>query len=233
MLPVAILAGGLGTRMRPVTESIPKAMIEVCGEPFVSHQLHLLARSGVKSVVLCTGYLGEQIMSFVGTGERFGLSVTYSSDWPELLGTGGALKKALPLLGEKFMILYGDSYLDVSYRDVAEFFIRACKKALMTLYKNLENYDTNNVIFKENEIVLYSKKYHDPRMNYIDYGLLGIEASVLLNYRKQKFDLADVFEELSLRKEIVSYVVSNRFYEIGSFKGRNDFANFLEFGETV
>lgn len=233
MLPVAILAGGLGTRMRPMTERIPKAMIEVCGEPFVSHQLHLLARSGVKSVVLCTGYLGEQIMSFVGTGERFDLSVTYSSDWPELLGTGGALKKALPLLGKKFMILYGDSYLDIPYYDIAGFFIRTRKKALMTLYENLGNYDTSNVIFEKNEIIFYSKRQHDPRMKYIDYGLLGIESSVLSNYRKQKFDLADIFEELSLRREIIGYVVPNRFYEIGSIKGKNDFTNFLEAGEKA
>src|ERR1700759_3257858 len=117
-LPVAILAGGLATRMRPVTERIPKALIEVAGLPFVAHQLALLRREGVERVVLCVGFLGEMIEASIGDGARFGLSVAYSFDGEKLLGTGGALRHAQPMLGEQFFVLYGDSYLDIAYAPV-------------------------------------------------------------------------------------------------------------------
>src|SRR5271163_370338 len=115
MFAVAILAGGLATRMRPVTERIPKSMIEVAGRPFIEHQLELLQAENVKNVVLCVGHLGEMIQAHIGDGKRFGLSVSYSFDGERLLGTGGALRRALPLLGHDFFVLYGDSYLDISY----------------------------------------------------------------------------------------------------------------------
>src|SRR5512133_904030 len=100
--PVAILAGGLATRLRPITETIPKSLIEVCGEPFIAHQLRLLRSRGIEEVVLCIGYLGEQIEKVIGTGSAFGLRVRYSFDGKELLGTGGAIRRALDLLGEDF-----------------------------------------------------------------------------------------------------------------------------------
>ena len=115
-LPVAILAGGLATRLRPITEKIPKSLVDVAGEPFIVRQLDYLFRQRVRDVVLCIGYLGEMIEAVVGDGSRFGLRVSYSIDGPILLGTGGALRRAAPLLGEAFFVLYGDSYLPVDYR---------------------------------------------------------------------------------------------------------------------
>ena len=117
MPPIAILAGGLATRLRPLTTGIPKSMVEVAGAPFIEHQLRLLVREGFKAIVLCTGHLGDQIESFVGNGSRFGCSVQYSKDGSTPLGTGGALLRAAPLLGTSFMVTYGDSYLDTLLRE--------------------------------------------------------------------------------------------------------------------
>jgi len=147
MPPLALLAGGLATRLRPLTATIPKALVEVAGEPFIAHQLRLLRREGVSRVVMCTGYRGEQIAEYVGDGGRFGLTVEYSQDGDRLLGTGGALKKALPLLGAEFLVMYGDSYLDIPFAPVVAAFRASHAKGLMVVYRNEGRYDKSNVIF--------------------------------------------------------------------------------------
>ncbi|MCB1744576.1 MAG: NTP transferase domain-containing protein, partial [Gammaproteobacteria bacterium] len=119
---IAVLAGGLATRMRPLTETCPKALLEVAGEPFVFHQLRLFARNGLRRAVLLTGYLGEMIEDAVGDGGRFGITVDYVPDGETLLGTGGALRRALPHLPGQFFVTYGDSYLDIDYGAVADAF---------------------------------------------------------------------------------------------------------------
>ena len=215
MLPVAILAGGLATRMRPLTETIPKALLNVANEPFIFHQLRLLRRNEIQDVVLCVGYLGEQIKAVVGDGSSFGMNVTYSSDWPELRGTGGALKKALPLLGEHFMVLYGDSYLDIPYTEVTETFIRSGQPALMTVYRNANQHDTSNVIYRNGRIEVYDKRHYIPEMDYIDYGLGCLSASLFLA-QPNSFDLADIYSALATQGKLVGYEVHSRFYEIGS-----------------
>ena len=218
MLPVAILAGGLATRMRPLTETIPKALLNVANEPFIFHQLRLLRRIEIQDVVLCVGYLGEQIKAVVGDGSSFGMNVTYSSDWPELRGTGGALKKALPLLGEHFMVLYGDSYLDIPYTEVTETFIRSGQPALMTVYRNANQHDTSNVIYRNGRIEVYDKRHYIPEMDYIDYGLGCLSASLFLA-QPNSFDLADIYSALATQGKLVGYEVHSRFYEIGSPAG--------------
>ena len=157
-IPVAILAGGLATRLRPVTEKIPKSLVPVAGKPFLAHQLELLRSRGICRAVLCVGYLGDMIQHDFGDGSAFGIQLDYSFDGPQLLGTGGAVKQALPLLGEEFFVLYGDSYLPVEYRSVAEFFRRSGKLGCMTVYRNEGRYDTSNVVFGDGEIAVYDKK---------------------------------------------------------------------------
>src|SRR4051812_20102911 len=110
MLPIAILAGGLATRLRPITETIPKALVEIAGEPFLAHQLRLLRGNGYERIVMCAGYRGEMIRDFAGDGGAFGLHIDYSFDGPTLLGTAGAIARALPMLGDAFSVIYGDSY---------------------------------------------------------------------------------------------------------------------------
>lgn len=215
--PVAILAGGLATRLRPLTDKIPKVLVPVAGKPFLAHQLELLRRHGITRVVLCLGHLGEMVRQQFGDGSAHGVRLDYSFDGPTLLGTGGALKQALPSLGEKFFVLYGDSYLPIEFGPVAESFERSGKLGLMTVYRNEGRYDTSNVVFADDEIKVYDKKSRLPEMRHIDYGLSVFRAEALEEYAAGvKFDLAELMQRLVARRQLAGYEVLTRFYEIGS-----------------
>lgn len=220
LFPVAILAGGLATRLRPITETIPKALVAVAGKPFIAWQLEYLYAQGIRDVVICVGYLGGMIQCAVGTGERFGLQVRYSFDGPNLLGTGGALKAALPLLGEHFFVLYGDSYLPVDFPAAQDAYVRSGKSALMTVLENCDRWDKSNVAFVDGRVVEYNKRTPRSQMTYIDYGLGLVSGSVFGTYPDHSpFDLADVYEELSVNQQLAGLEVHQRFYEIGSHSG--------------
>ena len=176
--PVAILAGGLATRLRPVTDKTPKALLSVAGEPFLVHQLRLLHSHGLRKIVLCVGYLGEMIKTTIGDGSDLGLQIVYSFDGPTLRGTGGALKRALPMLGERFLVIYGDSYMPVDYSAIVEAFVRSRKPALMTVFENEGRWDASNVWFEAGEIRRYDKKLRTPEMRHIDYGIAVLNSRV-------------------------------------------------------
>ena len=217
---MAILAGGLATRLRPVTEKIPKLLVEVAGEPFFSHQLRLLKAQGLTRLVLCVGHLGEQIVARYGDGSAHGVDIRYSFDGPRLLGTGGALIRALPLLGDAFYVLYGDSYLPVDYRAVGQAFLASGRAGLMTVFENHGAYDTSNVWFEGGHIRLYSKTDRLPQMHHIDYGLGVFRAEAFAACpRDAVVDLAAVQSELSRRGELAGHEIRERFYEIGSPAG--------------
>jgi NDP-sugar pyrophosphorylase family protein len=227
-LPVAILAGGLATRLRPITEKVPKLLIDVAGEPFFFHQLRLLKQKGLTRIVLCVGYLGEMIVEQYGDGAKLGVRIDYSFDGEKLLGTGGALIRALPKLGEAFYVLYGDSYLPIDYLDVGRCFLASRKQGLMTIFENHEHYDAGNVWFENEQIRVYDKKNKSPQMRHIDYGLGLLRASALDDYpRDAVVDLAAVQTELSRRGELAAYEVKQRFYEIGSHVGLNELDQLL------
>lgn len=231
MLPVAILAGGIATRLRPITESIPKSLVEVSGRPFIEWQLEWLRKEGVKRVVLCVGHLGASIEKVVGDGRRFKLKVAYSYDGDKLLGTGGALRRALPLLGEAFFVLYGDSLLTCRFASVEAAFLAAGKPALMTVFENEGRWDTSNVIFREGKIVLHDKKEISPDMRHIDYGLGVLTTSALERYPDgQPFDLSTVYAELLNRGELAGFEIKERFYEIGSIDGLRETEAFFRGG---
>lgn len=228
MPPLALLAGGLATRMRPATEKIPKALLEVAGEPFVFHQLRYLHRQGIERVVICAGFLGEMIEAAVAGGGRFGLDVAYSFDWPDLLGTGGALVKALPLLGPEFLVLYGDSYLPTAFAPVVAAFRAAGKPALMTVYPNGGRWDSSNVEFEAGVLRRYSKTQRTKAMRHIDYGLGVLRAEAFGGWTDRgKFDLADLYGALVDRGDLIGYEVPDRFYEIGSPEGWRETDAFL------
>jgi NDP-sugar pyrophosphorylase family protein len=232
-IPVAILAGGLATRLRPITEKIPKSLVPVAGKPFLAHQLELLQSRGIRRAVLCIGYLGEMIQHEFGDGRAFGVQLDYSFDGPKLLGTGGAIKRALPLLGGEFFVLYGDSYLPVEYRSIAEFFRHGGKLGCMTVYRNEGRYDTSNVVFRNGEIAVYDKKNRPPEMRHIDYGLSLFKASVFESYSAdQPFDLAEVMSKLVRERQLVGYEVKERFYEIGSPAGLSELEILLKTGKA-
>jgi NDP-sugar pyrophosphorylase family protein len=228
MFPVAILAGGLATRLRPVTEKIPKCLVEINGEPFLAHQLRLLVRNGIRQVTLCLGYHGEMVRDYAGDGTRFGMEIRYSFDGAQLRGTAGAIRQALRFLGDRFFVLYGDSYLPCDYRAVQQAFEAAGKPALMTVYHNRDQWDASNVRFENGRILAYDKKLRTPEMRYIDYGLGIFHASVFHMVPEEgAHDLADLYGRLLARGELAGFEVGERFYEAGSFQGIAELSEYL------
>jgi NDP-sugar pyrophosphorylase family protein len=228
-LPMAILVGGLATRLRPLTEKMPKSLVEINGQPFLVHQLKLLRDAGIEEVVICAWYQGEKIQTYAGDGHQFGIKIAYSFDGKHPLGTGGALKKALPFLGDAFFILYGDSYLPCDYSAVEKAFFVSKKDGLMTVYHNKDLGDKSNVQFENGKILAYDKKNRTPQTEHIDYGLGILKTSIFTNYPEgQVFDLAEVYQHLMKEDQLAGYEIANRFYEIGSFSGIKDLENYLK-----
>lgn len=218
--PLALLAGGLATRMRPLTENVPKSLLRVDGEPFLAHQLTLLAEQGVNDIVICCGHLGKQIEAFAGDGSRFGCRVRYSCDGDVLLGTGGALRRALPLLSESFFVMYGDSYLLADPARAWRTFLAAGQPALMTVLRNDGKWDASNVEIRDGKIICYDKLGRVPDLRYIDYGLSLMRANVLEAWPdREPFDLSVVMAVLAAKGKLAAHEVHGRFYEIGSPEG--------------
>jgi len=226
--PVAILAGGLATRLRPLTERIPKALINIAGLPFAEHQLRLLQRQGIKRAVFCVGFLGEQVRDTLGDGRRWDMRLEYSFDGATLLGTGGALKRALPLLGESFFVMYGDSYLECDFAPIWLAFKNSGKLALMTVFHNKNKWETSNILFKSGQILVYEKQKRTPDMRHVDYGLGVFRSEALNDYPEDKaLDLENVYKGLLLKGQLASYEVTSRFYEIGSPSGLEETRKYL------
>lgn len=230
MMPtVLIIAGGAGTRLYPITKTIPKAMIKLAGKPFIAHQLNRLKNDGVTRVVICAGYLGEQLKDYIKDGSGFGLKVDFSFDGKKLLGTAGVIKKALPLLEENFAVMYGDSYLTESFNPIADSFLLSGKKGLMVLFKNNGQWDTSNIVYADGKIIKYDKKNIVSEMKYIDYGLLFFKKEALIGIAEnQVCDLADLCQELIGIDQLAGYEVKQRFFEIGSFRGLEETKRYLE-----
>jgi NDP-sugar pyrophosphorylase family protein len=227
-LPVAILAGGLATRLRPLTEKVPKVLLPVAGKAFLAHQLELLRQQGLTRVVLCLGHLGEMVEQQFGDGRDWDMELAYSFDGPTLLGTGGALRQALPKLGDAFFVLYGDSYLTTPFAPVAEFFERSGQPGLMTVYRNEGRYDTSNVVFRDGRILIYDKNARLPEMHHIDYGLSVFKAAAFEEWPAgEPFDLAEVMQRLVARGQLAGFEVPERFYDIGSPAGLAELESLL------
>src|SRR5580692_3622134 len=228
MFPVAILAGGLATRIHPMTQNLPKALLSIAGKPFIFHQLELLRKQGADRVVLCVGHLAEQVVAAVGNGRQFGLAIQYSFDGRELLGTGGALMQALPLLGESFFVLNGDSYLRCSLVEIQTAFERAGRPALMTVLRNDGRWDRSNVVFRNGEVIEYDKTRWRSDMTHIDFGISVLSSSVFSRYGEPRaFDLADICRDLARIGQLAAVEVSDRFYEVGSVQGIQDTEAYL------
>lgn len=229
-----ILAGGLGLRLRPITETIPKAMVIIENRPFCEYQLDWLSRQSIDEVVFCIGYLGEQIASHLGDGSRWGVTVRYVNEGRELKGTGGALRLAYDngLLAESFFVLYGDSFLPIEFPPVFEAFRKSGQPALMTVMRNEGRWDTSNVVFSSGAISLYDKRPDDAdrqRMSHIDYGLSLLSRDLVRDsiVSGEVTDLATLFRDLSKSGKLAGYEVDQRFYEVGSSAGIADFAEYV------
>jgi NDP-sugar pyrophosphorylase family protein len=227
-VPAALLAGGLATRLRPTTATIPKALVEVDGRPFIDLQLELLRRNGIRRIVLCLGYLGEQVEAHLGDGSAIGMELEYSYDGKTLLGTGGALRRALPLLGEAFWVMYGDSYMDIDYPATLDFFARSSADGLMTVIQNDNRWDRSNVLFEDGRLVRYDKRAPVPEMKHIDYGVALLLRQVVADIPAgATVDLAEVYRDLVAEGRMVGYAVTQRFYEIGTPAGLEETRSYL------
>jgi N-acetyl-alpha-D-muramate 1-phosphate uridylyltransferase len=217
-LPIAILAGGLATRLLPVTSQIPKSLVDVGGRPFAEHQIELLQRNGITDIVFLVGHLGEMVRDALGDGARWGVTLRYVFDGPNPLGTGGSVAAALPHLGDRFFVLYGDSYLECDYAAIEQAFVASGKSGLMTICRNDNRWDRSNVLFTDGRIVSYNKDRQLDQMQHIDYGL-GALSGGALTHDKPPFDLASVYQRLLAHDDLAAFEVPGRFYEIGSHQG--------------
>ena len=219
-MQAVILAGGLGTRLRPITNQIPKVMVPINGKPFLLHLLELIKGQGINDVILCVGYLGKQIRDFFKDGESFGIRIRYSEEIEKLLGTGGALKKAQHMLDDHFQVFNGDTYLSVDYREVERAFLKRGKKALMLVYNNqLDTSVKNNVEIDGNFMVIRcDKESHDLTLSYVDAGVLALKREVLALIKENcSISLEKgLCPTLIQQRELAAYVIEQRFYSIGN-----------------
>jgi NDP-sugar pyrophosphorylase family protein len=218
--PVLIVAGGLGTRLGSIAEVTPKCLMPIGTEPFIAHQLRLLKKQEATEVILCLGHLGEQVRDFVGDGKKFGLKVSYVFDGERLLGTGGAIRRAIAqgaVDSSEFAMIYGDSYLDVPIVPIYQAFVESGKPALMTVLLNENRWDRSNVVMRDGRIAVYDKKTQVAGMSHIDFGLLILSTSCITKYPEDTaFDLSPVLQELVAQQQLAAFEVTQRFYEIGT-----------------
>ena len=211
--------GGFGTRLGKETADRPKALVIVNGIPFFDYQLKILKNWGFRKYLFLVGYQARQIEEYYGSGWEQGIDIQYSYDGERQLGTGGALRKAMDLLEEHFVLIYGDSFMDINYFETLYRFYEARKTGsvgLMCIYKNKNQYDKSNVVFKNGELILYDKKNTKPEMNYIDYGVSLLSKEMLTEYKlDMPFDLSDSLTRLSKQGKLAAQIVTKRFYEIG------------------
>jgi NDP-sugar pyrophosphorylase family protein len=214
---IGVLCGGMATRLGAITRNLPKSLVLVAGEPFLAHQLRLLLRQGFRRVVLMLGDRGAQIRDFAGDGQKFGLTIDYSDEGDARLGTGGAVRKALPLLGDAFCVTYGDSFLDFDPHPMWQKFICGGADAMMAVLKNNNRWGRSNVVFDGNHVLVHDKlRCAIPGMEWIDWGMSIFSATVIQEWaEKGPFNLSDVTNELAKAGRLSGFVVTNRFYEIG------------------
>jgi NDP-sugar pyrophosphorylase family protein len=227
-LPVAILAGGLATRLGPVTERLPKSLVDVAGRPFAVHQIELLRHHGFTDIVFLVGHLGEMIVETLGDGGRWGVRLRYVFDGPRELGTGGAIRRAMPELGNQFFVLYGDSYLECDFAAIQRVFVDSGKRGLMTVCRNDDQWDRSNVLVTDGQILRYDKLRPAPGMQHIDYGLGAFSRSAFTGRTEDTiFDLAVVYQDLLAANDLAAFEVPGRFYEIGSTAGLHETRAYL------
>lgn len=228
MLPLAILAGGYATRLGNLTKDLPKCLIEINGRPFIEWQLDLLIKNGYSDFVFCLSYKSDMVKEYLGDGSSRGVKIQYSLDGETQLGTGGAIQNALPALGGAFAVLYGDSYLPINYSAVEKEFLNSVDLALMTVYKNKNQFDSSNVEFVKGNLISYQKGLSNKKMQHIDYGLTYFRSSAFLSCSDQAaFDLSELCHNLTTHGQMGGFEVFERFYEIGSVRGIHELSEYL------
>lgn len=228
-MQAAILVGGLGTRLRPLTETVPKPMVTVAGKPFLEHEIELLRRSGIVRFVLCTGHLGDQVERHFRDGSRWGVEVKYSRDGPSLLGPAGALRKARPLLEERFFVTYGDAYLKMDYGALMRSLIACGRLGVMAVYKNHGRYGKSDVDVRDGMVVRYDKGERATGMEWVNFGVSALRRAALDLIPEGRACGEEEFYGALIRKgELAAYPVERRFYEIGTPASLAEAERFVE-----
>ena len=225
---MVILAGGLATRLGPLAAERPKSMLEIEGKPFLQYQFELLKQHNITDIVLCLGHLGHIIEAYFGDGKRFGLNIRYSKESGRLLGTGGGLRKALPLLNESFFVMYGDSYLMLDYGAIEREFLHQPESGLMVVYRNENRYDRSNLVIENGRVIEYGPENHLEK-HYIDEGISVLRRDFFEPFHEAEvFGLPLVFQKLIAARKLRAMETGQRFYEIGSFAGVEEFRNWIK-----
>ena len=224
-----ILAGGLGKRLRPLTETIPKPMVPVRGKPFLEYELLLLKSHGISDFILCVGYLEDRIEGYFGAGEKLGIRIQYSHDGPDLLGPAGALKRSEKLLDQEvFFVTYGDAYLRMDYRRAMECFLDSEKLGMMTVYENKNRYGKSDLVVEDGYVIRYDKKNLVEGMNWINFGVSILRKQALRFIPENKVcDEEEFYGKLIDQRELLAYPVAERFYEIGNPGSLREFEQFI------
>ena len=227
-MQIAILAGGLGTRLRPITNKLPKPMVPVNGKPFLEHELRMLKSKGFDDFVLCVGYLGSVIEKYFASGEKLGVKISYSYDGENLKGPAGALKNAEPLLNELFFVTYGDAFLELDYGKILEKFSSANKLGLMVVFENHNRFGKSDLVVKNGSVTKYSKTMQTPEMVWINYGVSLLRRKALaLIPKKGEVGEEEFYGKLIQAKELLAYETKERFYEIGTPESLGEFERYL------
>lgn len=230
---VVVLMGGLGTRLKEYTKLCPKSLVEVNGKPFFDYELELLISWGFKKFLFLIGYHAEMIEERYKDGSDRGISITYCYDGEKLLGTGGAVRRAYDYLEDDFLLMYGDSFMDINYEETVYRYFEGKKKgcqAIMTVMRNHNRFDKSNVVLSGNEIALYDKHHPTEEMDAIDYGVCMYEKILFADFEKdESFDVAVIQNRLSLEKKMAAHIVTKRFYEIGSPESLKEFGEYLTY----
>jgi len=228
LMQAVILAGGLGTRLRPLTETVPKVLIPVRGRPFADYQLDLLKKNGINDLVLCVGYLGDDVEQHLGDGRAFGCTIVYSYDGPRPLGPAGALKHAERFLHDRFFVTYGDAYLRAPYARLMDALSVSGKLAVMAVYRNRNRFGKSDIVVKEGEVVRYDKKTRVKGMDWINYGVTALRKEALDLIPEGSFcDEETFYGSLIARRELLAFQVRERFYEIGTRASLSEFEAFI------
>lgn len=227
-MQAVILAGGMGTRLRPLTHSVPKAMVPVCGRPFLTYQLEYLAHHHIRDIILCVGYLGDAIEAHFGDGQRFGVEIRYGHEGDRLLGTAGAIKNVQHLLDDAFFVTFGDSYTVVDFETILDYFRRRDRLGLMVVLRNEDRWDSSNVVLDGDLVRVYDKQRAHPGMRYIDFGVSLFRREAFRDLSPGvPVDLDAVNQRLIAQQQLLAWETHDRFYEIGSVKGLREFETLL------
>jgi NDP-sugar pyrophosphorylase family protein len=230
-MQVLILAGGLGSRLSPLTEQVPKCMVSAGGKPFLEHQLRLLASRGMRDIVLCVGYLGERVLECFWNGHHLGVDIAYAWERDGLLGTAGAIRNAEALLKPEFFVTYGDSYLLLDYRAIMKRFRESDALGMMVVYRNENQLEPSNVVVRDGHVTAYDKTTRLPWMVYVNEGLSVLRRrSLKLIPPGIPFSQEQFYQMLIRRRQLMAYETEQRFYEIGSRQGLDEFRQLVAAG---